>query len=73
MKWDPTISTPGENFRHLWTEIVSVITYWDYIGLANEIDSYQMDRLITEQHEQILLAGLEQYVTLKNIRKPIED
>lgn len=57
----------SEEFRRLWVEIPEVITYRDYVEVANMIDSARMDRLITEQEEKVLLGCLDVYAKVSKI------
>lgn len=59
-----------EEFQRLWGELPKIITYQDYIDMCNEIDSAQMDRLITGRDEHILLDALETVKKYKKIHRP---
>ena len=56
----------GEEFLRLWGELPKIVTYRDYIDMCNEIDSAEMDRMITDRDERILLDALE---IVKNYKK----
>lgn len=58
----------GEEFWRLWGELPKIVTYRDYIVMCNEIDSAQMDRMITGRDEHILLEALEAIRKHKRIK-----
>ena len=49
----------GEKFKELWEQIPEIISYWDYVGMANDIDNAYTSREITERDEKTLLDALE--------------
>lgn len=56
----------GEKFKELWEQIPLVISFRDYVGLANVIDDARTGREITQRDEQVLLNALE---TFRNARE----
>lgn len=60
----------GEKFKELWEKIPTIINYWDYIGMANDIDDARTSREITDKDERTLLEALEVF---KNARKIIDE
>lgn len=59
------LSSGGEAFKKLWELIPTVKDYWEYVGLANEIDNNRGDREITAFDEQFLLDCLNRYAQMK--------
>lgn len=59
----------GEKFRELWGMIPTVVSYWDYVGVANAIDDARTGREITERDERTLLAALEIFRMERGIKK----
>ena len=49
----------GEKFMELWGQIPEIITFQDYVGMANAIDDAYTGREITERDETTLLQALE--------------
>ena len=49
----------GPKFVGLWSQIPGVASYWDYVGLANDIDDARTGNEITERDEAVLLEALE--------------
>lgn len=62
----------GEKFKELWDAIPTIINYWDYVGLANEIDDARTDREITDTDEKTLLEALEVFKKARRITTPEE-
>lgn len=60
----------GEVFFKLWDQVPRIVTYQDYIDLCNEIDSAQMDRIITPRDEKILLEALDIVKVQKGVSRP---
>lgn len=58
----------GEKFKELWDEIPTIISYDDYIKMANEIDNACTGEEITKKDEKTLLAALEVFWLYANIR-----
>lgn len=59
----------GEKIKELWAQISTIVSFRDYVGMANAIDDARTGREITDRDEQVLLAALE---TFKEARQ-IED
>lgn len=57
----------GEKFKELWNQIPHVISFRDYIGLANAIDDARTGREITQRDEQALLNALEAFRNAREI------
>ena len=57
----------GEKFRELWAQIPTIVSYWDYVGMANVIDDARTGREITERDESVLLEALEAFRKARNI------
>lgn len=58
----------GEKFKQLWAEIPTIVTYWDYVSLANAIDDAYTGNEITERDENTLLQALEVFKTARRIK-----
>ena len=58
----------GEKFKELWAKIPTIVTYWDYIVLANAIDDASTGYEITPRDETVLLQALEMFKTARNIK-----
>ena len=56
----------GEIFMELWAQIPTIVSYYDYVGMANAIDDARTGREITERDERVLLEALE---TVKRARE----
>ena len=59
----------GETFQKLWAEISAIITYRDYVIMANAIDDAYTGREITERDEATLLAALAVFRDARKIPK----
>lgn len=57
----------GEKFRELWAQIPTIVSYWDYVGMANVIDDARTGLEITERDEAVLLEALEAFRKARNI------
>lgn len=57
----------GEKFRELWALIPTIVSYWDYVGMANVIDDARTGLEITERDEAVLLEALEAFRKARNI------
>ena len=57
----------GEDFKKLWADIPTVSTYFEYCGLANEIEDYHGDHVITDFDKQILLDTLDRWAQAKGL------
>lgn len=57
----------GEKFVSLWTQIPGIVSYWDYVGLANAIDDARTGNEITQRDEAVLLEALEAFRKARNI------
>ena len=57
----------GEKFQELWAQIPTIVSYWDYVGMANVIDDARTGREITERDEAVLLEALETFRKAQNI------
>ena len=57
----------GEKFKELWSQIPSIVSFRDYVGMANAIDDARTDREITERDERVLLNALEAFRTAREI------
>lgn len=57
----------GEKFRELWAQIPTIVSYWDYVGMANVIDDARTSAGITERDEAVLLEALEAFRKARNI------
>ena len=44
----------GEIFMELWAQIPTIVSYYDYVGMANAIDDARTGREITERDERVL-------------------
>ena len=56
-----------ERFKELWAEIPTIVQYWDYIRVANEIDDARIGQEITERDETVLLQALELFKQARGI------
>lgn len=61
----------GEKFMELWAQIPTIVTYWDYVGMANTIDDAYTGREITEKDEALLLMALEEFREARRIKREI--
>ena len=59
----------GEKFQELWAQIPTIVTYQDYVGLANLIDDAYTGYEITERDEQTLLEALRVFKNARKIQK----
>lgn len=59
----------GEKFKELWAQIPTIVSFRDYVGIANAIDDARTGREITDRDERVLLKVLE---TFKEARQ-LED
>lgn len=57
----------GKKFVGLWTQIPGIVSYWDYVGLANDIDDARTGDEITQRDEAVLLEALEAFRKARNI------
>lgn len=60
----------AEKFMELWVQIPDIITYEDYVGMANVIDNARTGREITERDEVTLLEALETIRRARRIQRP---
>ena len=58
----------GEKFKDLWAQIPTIVTYWDYVGMANAIDDARTGREITERDEKTLLQALDVFRDARGIK-----
>lgn len=58
----------GEKFQELWAQIPTIVTYRDYVGMANAIDDARTGREITDRDERVLLDALEMFKKAREIR-----
>lgn len=61
----PVYFSGEEEFKRLWSLIPTVKDYWEYVGLANEIDDAWDDRLITQFDKKFLVDCLDRYAQMK--------
>ena len=57
-----------EEFRTLWAKIPTIVTFRDYVELANTISSARMDRQISKTDEETLEAALELFRIARGIQ-----
>lgn len=58
----------GEKFQELWVQIPTIVSYRDYVGMANVIDDARTGREITDRDERVLLDALEMFKQARRIR-----
>lgn len=58
----------GEKFQELWAQIPTIVSFRDYVGMANAIDDARTGREITERDEQVLLEVLEVFKVARRIK-----
>lgn len=59
----------ADKFRELWEQIPGIVSYRDYVGLANAIDDARTGCEITDRDEEVLLNVLEAF----RVARQIED
>ena len=59
----------GEKFQELWAQIPIIVSYWDYVGMANAIDDARTGREITDRDEIVLLDALAIFKNAREIRE----
>lgn len=59
----------GEKFQELWEQIPTIVSYWDYVGMANAIDDARTGREITDRDEIVLLDALAIFKNAREIRE----
>ena len=59
----------GEKFRELWEAIPTIVTYWDYVRMANAIDNARGGDEITKKDEETLLQALEVFKAARCIKE----
>ena len=57
----------GEEFKRLFAKIPTVLTYFDYVRLCNEIDDARTSYDIAATDEKLLLECLEKYAEARKI------
>ena len=57
----------GEKFKELWAQIPTIVSFRDYVGMANAIDDARTGREITDRDEQVLLKTLELFKEARQI------
>lgn len=58
-----------EKFQELWAQIPKIVSYWDYVGMANAIDDARTGREITDRDEIVLLDALAIFKNAREIRE----
>lgn len=55
-------------FRELWEQIPAIVSYRDYVGMANAIDDARTGYEITDRDEEVLLNVLEAFRVARRIK-----
>lgn len=58
----------NEEFRTLWAKIPTIVTFQDYVELANTIGSARLDRQISDIDEKALEEALEIFRIARGIK-----